>query len=196
MGLAVEPNSSRNLNLYARCGFEATLPSCFVYRKLDPGRPRTAPDSIRTAGELGAPAAAAIGEIRGWTDEILPGLDFTRDLEHFARTYPERLWFHRQGGAVRGFLAYHQLFRGDAWGAVRPGAGDVEALEALVAAVEAAVPDEALWFHFHTGFRRLLMIFWNRGYRIVGHKTCMLLEGRAAGWPLESDALFLRPWWS
>lgn len=195
VGLAVEPDNGRNLGLYASCGFEPTLPSCFVGLRLSPDRP-TAAASIRTARQLGAEASTAIQQIRSWTDEILPGLDFTRDLDHFAQVYPERLLIAYVDDAPRGFLAYHDLFRGDPWCAVRPGPNDSDMLNTLVEAVEASESGDVMTFHFHTNFRRILQVLRNRGYEVLGHKTCMVLQGQAGVWPPASDSLFIRPWWS
>lgn len=196
VGLAVEPDSGRNLSLYAACGFTPTLPSACVGRFLRPDRDRTVPASIRTAAQLGPGVHAAIRYVATWTPEVVPGLDCTRDLEHFARAYPDQLSFAFEGDEARGFLAYHELFRGDPWCAVRPGPRDVEAFDALVDAVEASTPDDVMLFHFSTSFRRVQEVLSARGYRVNAHKTCLLLEGRDQAWPHASDALFMRPWWS
>ena len=182
--------------IYATCGFEPTWPSCFVGRHLLPDRARTVSASIRTARQLGDRTSTAIQQICSWTDEVFPGLDFTRDLEHFAQVYPDRLWIDHAEDAARGFLAYHDLFRGDPWGAVQPGPNDIDTLNALVEAVEASVSSDTLGFHFHTNFRRIPKVLRNRGYRIQDHKTCMVLQGQAGVWPPTSESLLMRPWWS
>lgn len=196
VGLAVDPKNGRNLELYTSCGFQATLPSCHVYKKLPPRSTLARAGSILTARELGSRAPDAIAQIRAWSGEVLAGLDLTRDLEHFARVYPERLWIAIVDGAVRGFLAYEEQFRGDPWGAVRPAPDDLVTLDALVETLEAAMPDDDLWFHLHTNFPRVLTVLRNRGYRVVGHTTCMVLQDRFDLWEPQSEALFIRPWWS
>ena len=196
VGLAVEPNIGRNLQLYASCGFVPTLPGCHIRKQLPPDRSRTIPTSIRTARQLGSQASTAIKQIRAWTDEVFPGLDFTIDLGHFAQAYPDDLLVHFVDEAPTGFLAYSDWFRSDPWGAVRPGSDDIATLNTLVAALEATVSDETLQFHFHTNFTRLENVFRSRGYQVQDHKTCMVLERQAGAWPQASESLFIRPWWS
>lgn len=195
VGLAVEPDNGRNLGLYDRCGFEAVAPSVFWGKRLEAAAP---PDArVRSAAELGDQAAEAIAAVGSWTDEVFPRLDLTRDLEHFRVTFPDRLWFELEGSEVRGVLAHAPLFRGDPWGAVRPGPGDLDVLERLIAAVEHGTRDEdVLWFHVHAAFRRLGPVLRGRGYRVSGHKSCLVHRSGLDRWPTDSDALFVRPWWS
>ncbi|MEM7308345.1 MAG: GNAT family N-acetyltransferase [Planctomycetota bacterium] len=196
VGLAVDPGRGRNLELYSSRGFVPTLPSAFVWKPLASDRSRGAVPAVRSARELGAEAADAVERVGAWLGELVPGLELGRDLERFVAAYPDRLWFELDGAEVRGFLAYEGSFRGDPFGAVRPGADEAQVFAGLVRAVEAAVDDEALVFHYHTCFGRLQPLFRELGYRTVGHKTNMVLGGRSAGWPVASEALLLRPWWS
>lgn len=196
VGLAVDANNGRNLGLYAACGFEPTLPGCFVETRVSPDVSRTTRASIQTAEQLGTDASAVIQQIGTWTGEVFSGLDFTRDLEHFARVYPQHLWIDTADDGPRGFLAYHELFRNDPWGAVRPGPDDEDTLTGLVEALEASLPGRILQVHFHTCFGRIAKTFRERGYRVLGHNTCMVFDGRADPWPHASESLFIRPWWS
>ena len=197
VGLAVESSVGRNLELYTSIGFETILPSVLVYKRLDPKRPRVPARTIKSAAQLGTDAEAAIRDIASWSGEIYPGLDFTHDLELFLTKYPEQLWIDSVDGAVRGFLAYEDSFRGDPFGAVRPGSQDTSTLANLVRAVETGVDGEHLFFHFHGSCRRIGAVLRDEcGYRIACHRTSMLLEGQAEAWNQTSDKLLLRPWWT
>jgi GNAT superfamily N-acetyltransferase len=196
VGLAVEPDLGRNLQLYSSSGFVATMPACFVWRQWKPEDLATPSDSVRSAAQLGGEINSVIERVRAWSDEVFSGLDFTQDLTHFARTYPERIWFDMEEGEPRGFLANEPLFRGDVWGCVRPGPGDLDCLDRLIDAVEAASTQSYEWFHFHSCFARILPVLQKRGYRITGHKTVMMLPGERTPWPASSDSILIRPWWT
>ncbi len=196
VGLAVEPDLGRNLQLYSACGFVPALPACFVWRQWEPESLTGASTALCSAAQLGPETEAVIQAVRAWSDEVHPGLDLTRDLMHFASTYPERLWFDFTDGGPRGFLAHEPLFRGDVWGCVRPGPGDLECLDRLIDAFEGAAAKSHEWVHFHSNFERILPRLQKRGYRITAHKTCMVLAGRRAAWPAASDSILIRPWWT
>ncbi len=196
VGLAVDANNGRNIGLYASCGFVATLPSCHMFKRRADGVATEVPETVSTARELGSGLDGAIDRIGSWSTRVLPGLDLTRDLRFFAETYPDRLWLAMEGGEPRGFLAQHEHFRSDPWGAMEPRFGDHALLNDLIDAMETSTPDELLWMHVQTNFRRLPKLLAERGYRVSGHRTCMVLESSAGAWPAESDSLFVRPWWT
>ncbi len=196
VGLAVEPDLGKNLQLYSASGFVPTMPACFVWRQWKPEVVATPPDSVQSAAQLGERVGSAIQGVRAWSNEVFPGLDLTTDLRHFAESYPDRLWFDMEDGAPRGFLANEPLFRGDVWGCVRPGPGDLDSLDRLVDAVEAASTQHYEWFHFHSCFDRILPLLQKRGYRITAHKTSMVLADQRTPWPTSSDSILIRPWWT
>jgi GNAT superfamily N-acetyltransferase len=136
IGLAVEPHLDRNLSLYASCGFLPVLPSCHVSKSLASDGSRGLPENVHSARQLGSKAYDVIRQIGDWTDELLPGLDFTRDLEHFVHTYPDDLLICFAEEKPLGFLAYQDWFRTDPWGAVRPGPNDIGVLDSLIAGME------------------------------------------------------------
>lgn len=191
VGLAVEPNLGRNLELYTSCGFEPVLPSGFFYKKLEPAQ---RPAQVTTFAELGPDSAAAIEQVASWSSEVLPGLDFTTDLTDFAARYADRVWLFQDEDGPRGVMAYEESFRGDMWGMVRPGPGDGECFQALVRAMEADLDEPHLILHLQTTFPRTIELVRALGYRTVAHKTCMIHAG--GSWPHQSEALFVRPWWT
>lgn len=196
VGLSVEPNLGRNLELYASCDFEPSMPACMVWKQWTEEQTPTCPPTVHTALELGTQAAGTLQKLHGWMNEVFPGLDFRRDLDLFASKYPDRLWFHFEDGAPVGFLAYEPLFRGDVWGCVRPGPGEEAVLDSLVCAIESALPERHLWLHFHTTFQHILPTLRRRGYTVQSHKTNLVWSAQAGLWPLRSDAILIRPWWT
>jgi GNAT superfamily N-acetyltransferase len=196
VGISVDPHIGPNIELYTSCGFEPSMPSCTLWRQWTANEVPAAPSAVCTACELGSATSAVLQEIRNWMDEVFPGLDYSRDLELFAAKYPKQLWFHFEDGVARGFLAYEPLFRGDVWGAVRPGPGEHEALDDLVCAIESSLPERNLWLHFHTNFQGILPTLRKRGYRTQSHNTNLTWSAQAGLWPLRSDAILIRPWWT
>lgn len=196
IGLSVEPNLGGNLELYSACGFDACLPSAQLWKQKSKVEGRELHESVRTAQQLASRWDTISGRLRAWQGELLPGLDFERDLALFAEKYPDRLWVHFEEEEPTGFLAYHSDFRGDLWGAVRPGALEHEALGRLLDAYEVSVDEDFLWVHVHTNFERLVSAIRARGYRLGAHKSCMVFSEQRSAWPHTSDALLIRPWWS
>lgn len=194
VGLAAEAEAGRNLELYASCGFVPTLPSVFLFRRVGQAAPASGAEFVRTGRELGAAGPGAVEQVRRWSDEVHPGLDLSADLELFLRCWPDRVWFHQRDGEVDGVLADHEHFRGDPWGIVRPGPGDLEALGRLIDAREQQASGEFSFFHVHACFGRVIDLLRQRGFRIASSKSCMLLPG--ARWPTSSEALLVRPWWT
>lgn len=194
VGLAAEANAGANLELYASCGFVPTLPSVFLFRRVGQGAPAGGAGEVRTGRELGVNASAAVEEVCCWSDEVHPGLDVSADLELFLRCWPDRVWFHLREGEVDGVLADHEHFRGDPWGLVRPGPGDLEALGRLIDARERHASGEFSFFHVHACFGRVVELLRRQGFRVATNKSCMVLPG--GRWPTASDSLLVRPWWT
>ena len=149
IGLAVEPDLGKNQGFYWKCGFEDTLPSRHVIKHLNADR-----NSVRIQRNLrfGSDFTLAehehlISSVRAWSQELIPGLDFSRDLAHFLKRYPSRILFYVDQGHPIGFLAYEDSFRTDPWGAVKSIENDNLIFQELILGSEVAFEEDRLQFN-------------------------------------------------
>ena len=82
VGLGVEPGSSDNIRLYKSLGFVETLPSIHVSKDTAPSLP-VSDSRLLLGSDIRDQASKFISDISTWSDEIIPGLDFSRDLQRF-----------------------------------------------------------------------------------------------------------------
>jgi hypothetical protein len=196
--LAVEPNVGQNLGFYWKCGFEDTLPSRHVIKRLDTGRHSVkAQPNLRIGSDFSVEEhERLIAYVQMWSQELIPGIDFSRDLAHFLKRYPSRILFYIEQGYPIGFLAYEDSFRTDPWGAVKSIESDNLILKELICGCEVAFKEDKLLFHYHTNFHRLSDIFIQCGYKFVDNKICMVLKQHREKWTKIMTPLVIRPWWS
>jgi hypothetical protein len=195
VGLGVEPGSSDNIRLYKSLGFVETFPSIHVRKDTTP-LPRAADARLLLGSDIRDQASKFISDVSTWSDEIIPGLDFSRDLQRFITKYPEQIVFLVEDGRARGFLAYHDHFRTDPWGAVEPSDDRIELLSALVNGSERLFESRPDLYHIQTNFTKLPGCFADLGYSQVDEKTAMVLSEHRSKWLASSDAVVIRPWWS
>ncbi len=195
IGLETMPEWGKNIGLYHKLGFRATLPSR-VMEKLMPGcTVDKIPSSLRFGNDFSPDVfSGIIAEIKEWTDLIYPGLDFSKDLQCFLQSYPERILFRVYKGKITGFIAFAPDFNRYGWGAIKPSANDDVHLGELLSGVENANWGEKIMFRFHTRFNRITDILFRYKYNLSSDMTCMLLTGKTGEFENHSKSLHLRPW--
>jgi ribosomal protein S18 acetylase RimI-like enzyme len=195
VGLGVEPRLSDNIRLYKSLGFIETSPSMHVSKDTASSPP--GPDGRLILGsDIRDQASKFISDILIWSDEIIPGLDFSWDLQRFITKYPAQILFLVEDGRPRGFLAYHDHFRTDPWGAVEHAGDRFEILSALVNGGERLFESQPRLYHIQTNFTKLPESFAALGYAPVDEKTAMVLSEHRDKWQSYSEAAMIRPWWS
>lgn len=195
VGLGVEPHLSDNIRLYKSLGFIETLPSIHLRKDTTSSSPGH-DDRLCLGSDIRDQASRFISDIAIWSDGIIPGLDFSRDLQRFITKYPAQIVFLLENGRPRGFLAYHDHFRTDPWGAVEHAGDRLEILSALVHGGERLFESQPRLYHIQTNFTKLPECFANLGYTPVDAKTAMVLSEHRDKWQSYSEAAMIRPWWS
>lgn len=146
VGLETMPESGATLGFYTKAGFAATHPTFIVelslIREADRFKGAT-PDEIVSWGELSASGRSrALGEVREISDALLPGLDYSREVEAVhAHGFGKTLLCYGRGERLDGFavLRTSPFRREDTSGrafihalGIRPGASSRDVLGNLV----------------------------------------------------------------
>jgi ribosomal protein S18 acetylase RimI-like enzyme len=145
VGLETMPESGANIGLYTRAGFTTTYPTHILDLSLIKSADRLkglAPDEVVTWSGLGAVGRArACAAVREISDALLPGLDFSSEVQAIsAYGLGKTMLAYGSGNRLDGFVILRTApFRNeDASGrayihalAVRPGSSDA-ALDALI----------------------------------------------------------------
>ena len=145
--------------------------------------------------------ASAVDE---WSQAIYPGLELGKDLAFFMERYPDHIALYFEGDQPRGFMALHDDFLAELWGAVAPGDDDERIFAALLQGIEPMIMrdeqlimarDKGIAIRYHTHNRRLTDLFLRNGYRILNENSCMILQTHQGRWTEQmEDKLYIRPW--
>jgi predicted N-acetyltransferase YhbS len=195
IGLETLHEWGKNIGLYHKLGFRATLPARImektiptkVYGKLSPALCLGNDISKGDRDKL-------LQDIMDWTPAIYPGLNLSQDIQRFLMHYPERILFVVEQDKVSGFFAFHPEFTRYGWGAMKPTAEDGEHFKNLLNAVEGLGWGPNLAFRFHTHFYRLTDLFFECGYQLICDTTCMLLDGKSDHYHETNNSILIRAW--
>jgi GNAT superfamily N-acetyltransferase len=198
IGLETWADNGGNIGRDYRLGFRETYPCRAMGKRAAAEKSLLPlPGALQLGTEIPAEMYEAVMlQIRLWSNAILPGLDFTKDLLLFLSHYPDRILFYFDGEKPCGFVAQHDLMRGETWFAVEPSAQDRQVFTYLLAGWEQINWPNAVWFHYHTHCTRLTPLLLECGYQVWRDTVCMTLETHTGPFAHRMTSLFGYPWWS
>jgi GNAT superfamily N-acetyltransferase len=198
IGLETWGDNGGNIGRDYRLGFRETYPCREMGKQAATEKSaHPLPAALRPGTEIPAEMVEAVlSQIRLWTNAILPGLDFTKDLTLFLSHYPDRVLFYFDNEKPCGFVAQHDLMRGETWFAVEPSEQDEQVFTTLLAGWEQVNWPNGVSFHYHTHCARLTPLLLECGYQVWRDTVCMTLETHTGPFAHRMTTLFGYPWWS
>jgi GNAT superfamily N-acetyltransferase len=185
IGLETMPRTVENIGFYSRIGFVPGPLTVTVVR--DMGRRGMAAGARLSEG----PVARRLAECRALTERILPGADYTRELQLTLELGLGDTAIILRGGAVAGFALWHSV----PLAAARPKdevrvlklvAEDLEAFGKLIDAVQAAADAEQVrrvTVRCQTAQADAYLYLIGQGYRVHWTDLRMTLRGRGEAAP-------------
>jgi GNAT superfamily N-acetyltransferase len=192
IGLETSAASAYNLGLYLRQGFEARMPT--LEMGMDLGlEPRGMQGVARYSGSAAERRGRWMDELAEATGEILPGLDYGKEIESTARNALGETFVFQSGGRAVGLSIVHLASPYEGWGdeqatiaalALHPGVTDENTFRVLIS--------ESSAFARANGKSRLVLtvstshawavdrlLAW--GFRVDHGGLQMVLKGQEAG---------------
>lgn len=189
IGLETMPRTVDNIGFYSRLRLVPGHLTVTLVRDV-PRRSTAASERLSTAGRL---TDARIEECRLLADELLPGVDFTREITLTRDLRIGDTTMVRDGTALAGFALWHSvpLAAGrpkDELRVLKLVARSVEAFERLLDALQASAVTERvdrIAVRCQTEFSEVYLRLVGLGYRVHWTDLRMLLEGFAQRKPRE-----------
>jgi GNAT superfamily N-acetyltransferase len=181
IGLETMPRTVDNIGFYSRLGL---VPGPLTVTLVQDVARRGAAAAVESLG-VGPRTAERVGECRQLTDELLPGVDFTREIELTRDVAIGDTTLVRDGAALAGFALWHStpLAAGrpkDELRVLKLVARDAAALDHLLDTLPAAAMQERvgrLAIRCQTEFTAAYLRLVARGYRVHWTDLRMILDG-------------------
>jgi GNAT superfamily N-acetyltransferase len=181
IGLETMPRTVDNIGFYSRLGL---VPGHLTVTLVQDVARRGAGAAVESLA-AGPRSAERVGECRRLTDELLPGVDFTREIELTRELAIGDTTLVRDGAALVGFALWHStpLAAGrpkDELRVLKLVARDAAALDRLLDALPAAAMQERvgrLAIRCQTEFTAAYLRLVDRGYRVHWTDLRMILDG-------------------
>ena len=181
IGLETMPRTVDNIGFYSRLGL---VPGHLTVTLVQDVARRGVTGSIESLAAAAVPTDR-IAECRRLTDELLPGVDFTREIELTRELAIGDTTLVRDGAALAGFALWHStpLAAGrpkDELRVLKLVARDAVALDRLLDALPAAAAQERvgrLAIRCQTEFAAAYLRLVARGYRVHWTDLRMILDG-------------------
>ncbi len=181
IGLETMPRTVDNIGFYSRLRLIPGHLTVTLVRDV-PRRTTSPAERLSQAGRL---TDARVEECRGLTDELLPGVDFTREITLTRDLRIGDTTLVRDGGALVGFALWHSipLAAGrpkDELRVLKLVARSMESFERLLDALQASAASERvdrIAVRCQTEFEEVYLRLVGLGYRVHWTDLRMLLEG-------------------
>jgi len=198
IGLETMPESAYNLGFYLRQGFEGRFLSLQLVKALEAAGAQRE-DVLRWSRLEAAERDVALAQLRGITDRIRPGLDYSKEVLATQRNGSGDTLFLMADGRMVGACVVLLVGKREGEDAdeatahvsvLDPGETSVETLGALLSAAESLAADDgkrSMMVPVNTRHVRAVRWLLQLSYRVKRARVCMVLAGTDAG--PETDGL-------